>query len=60
MSKFILQNGSIPLTVSGILLACGNGNTTVYNALKLEQAEFIQEIQNFTNISQVCLKSNKI
>lgn len=52
LSQFILQNGSIPLTVSGILVSCSQGNT-VYDALKLNQSSYFQLIQNFTNISQV-------
>ena len=52
LSRNLFSNGSIPLTVSGILLNCSD-NSTVYQALKLENLDFIREIQNFSNITEV-------
>ena len=53
LSEFILQNGSIRLAFSDILNECGGGNATVFQALKLNQSSYFQDILNFSNISQV-------
>lgn len=52
LSDALFNDGSIELTISGILTDCGD-NSTVYQALKLENLDFIKDIQNFTNISRV-------
>ena len=46
MGSVLLRNGSLPLTISGILANCSTNGTTVFQALMLNQLLDLQQLRN--------------